>query len=295
MKKIVGSNKPKPKPKPPGTIGTGLVPLPLDLRSDKPQIMFCRIGPLEAQRLLEHNTANRKMVQRTIDRYTRDIAHERFDLSNDAISIYTSGKLATGQHRCAAVIKAVRPFVSLVLLGLPEAAAVKLDQPVPRKAYQNLHILGELTGVETDTNSTDIAAARMLVGPPASAMTMDELQWVLAEYEEPLAFAKQHAHASVAPVRAGIAAAYRARVNRDALVRFCEVLADGIANGRHESAAVKLREKLPKLGGGGTGRMEQRRLTMNAIKHFVKGHDTQKLVIPDTDIYPLGSINEENI
>jgi len=131
-----------------GIVASGIVPLPSDLKSDKPQAMFCLIGPAEAERLLAINTSNRKASPSIVDRYTRDVAHGRFHLSNDAISIYTSGALAVGQHRCYSVIEAGKPILSLVLLGLPEEAAANLDQPTTRRQHQNLQIVAGLRGLE---------------------------------------------------------------------------------------------------------------------------------------------------
>jgi hypothetical protein len=197
------------------------------------------------------------------------------------------------QHRCLAVIEAGKPIISLVLLGLPESAATKLDQPVTRRQHQNLHIRGELTGIEVNVDPTDIAAARIFVGYQQKQLSTDEVWDVLGHYDGPLGFAKQHAPNAKGHVRAAIACAHLAGVDPVKLARFCEVFVSRITAGPHESAAIRLGDKLPDMPGSNAGRIAQRRLTMNAIKFFIKGHDAKKLPVPDKDIYPLANLEED--
>jgi hypothetical protein len=275
-----------------GTIGTGIVPLPADLKSAKPQVMLCMIGLTEAERLLAINTANRKESPSIVARYTRDIEHGRFGLSNDAISVYTSGKLATGQHRAQAIIAAGKSILSAVMLGLPEEAAANLDQPATRRQHQNLQIIAGLRGAESDADAKIIAVARMLVGAVNTGLTMDELQTVLAKYEEPLAFVRPYSSCP-SSFRAAVAAAHLHGVNPAVLARFCEVFIHNITTGPHESAAIRLGKKLPTIPGTNAGRIEQIKVTMNAIKFFAAGHDAKKLPVPDDYLYSLATL--ENI
>jgi hypothetical protein len=85
------------------------------------------ITPERARAILDDlNTNNyRKVADPTVRRYALDMANGRWRKTGEAIKFDVEGKLADGQHRLLACVKAGEPFTTAVVLGVePEAAEV---------------------------------------------------------------------------------------------------------------------------------------------------------------------------
>lgn len=92
-----------------------------------------RITPAQAERYLEHNTTNRPMRQKHVDKLASDITEGRWRLNGSTIVFNGDGTLLDGQHRLAAVIKSGAPVELVVVRGVSKAAMATIDANITRK------------------------------------------------------------------------------------------------------------------------------------------------------------------
>lgn len=115
------------------------------------------ITPDDAKRLLENNTLNRSISDRTVNAIARDMKNGDWVLNGESIKISTAGRLLDGQHRLSACIRADVPFKTLIIEGLPESAMDTVDAGRKRTAGDVLRLHGYAN------NNTLAAAARMIM------------------------------------------------------------------------------------------------------------------------------------
>jgi len=73
------------------------------------------ITPEVARKILnEHNSNNRKLSNRYVEQYTKDIIEDRWKKSNDNITFDDNWELSNGQHRLKAVTIANKPVKMVV-------------------------------------------------------------------------------------------------------------------------------------------------------------------------------------
>lgn len=78
------------------------------------------VTPKMAEKWLkEHNTKNRPLFEKTIDRYARDMASGAWTVTNQGIGFAEDGTLLDGQQRLSAIVKAGVPIKMLVVRNLP--------------------------------------------------------------------------------------------------------------------------------------------------------------------------------
>lgn len=115
------------------------------------------ITPADAKRLLENNTFNRSISDRTVNAIARDMKNGDWVFNGESIKISTAGRLLDGQHRLSACIRADVPFKTLIIEGLPESAMDTVDAGRKRTAGDVLRLHGYAN------NNTLAAAARMIM------------------------------------------------------------------------------------------------------------------------------------
>jgi hypothetical protein len=100
---------------------------------------------------------NRKKSDVTVDSYTRDMTRENGWAPNgQSIKLSRSGRVLDGQHRLMACIKANRPFVTVLVEGLPDSVFDTYD--THSKKNHSHHLKGK--GVE---NSSAAASSMRIV------------------------------------------------------------------------------------------------------------------------------------
>lgn len=115
------------------------------------------IRPDDAKRLLENNTLNRSISDRTVNAIARDMKNGDWVLNGESIKISATGRLLDGQHRLSACIRADVPFKTLVIKGLPDYAMDTVDAGRKRTAGDVLKMHGYVN------NNNLAAAARMIM------------------------------------------------------------------------------------------------------------------------------------
>ena len=89
------------------------------------------ITPDMADSYLQHNAHHRKVKQKKVDQYVRDLQEGDWHLNGKTITFDSNGRLLGGQHRLHAVRKSGIPMTTLVVRGLdPEIIETNLDNNV---------------------------------------------------------------------------------------------------------------------------------------------------------------------
>lgn len=99
------------------------------------------ITPEKARRMLEKNNGNRKVYQRVVDGYVRDILAGKWQLTHQCLAVDISGNIIDGQHRLTAIVQAgVTVTVYLAKYNEKTTALNKMiDRMKPRTAVDILH------------------------------------------------------------------------------------------------------------------------------------------------------------
>ncbi|MFI0915228.1 hypothetical protein [Streptomyces abikoensis] len=109
------------------------------------------VTPDMAREWLKLNTHNRKVRERAVADYARDMAASKWLMNGEAIKFSASGSLLDGQHRLHAVIAANTPVLMLVVTGLDDATQETMDAGRKRTT-------GDAFALRGETNFTVLAA-----------------------------------------------------------------------------------------------------------------------------------------
>jgi hypothetical protein len=85
------------------------------------------VTPAMADAWLKANIGNRRLSDRTVDLYARDMAAGRWLMNGEAIQLAVDGTLLNGQHRLAAIVKSGVTVKMLVIFNLPRATQETMD------------------------------------------------------------------------------------------------------------------------------------------------------------------------
>lgn len=89
---------------------------------------WVEVTPEIARQLLtRNNNDNRSISWSRVTRYANDMAKGEWVVTGEALIIDASGRAASMQHRLHACVKAGVPFVSLVVIGVPEESLGIVD------------------------------------------------------------------------------------------------------------------------------------------------------------------------
>lgn len=118
------------------------------------------ITPELATQWLEGNTHNRQVKPKVVQVYLEDMREGRWLLNGSTIVFDETGRLLDGQHRLWACIESDRPFPSIVVRGLSEAAFMTIDQGQKRTPADHLYVAGHRV---SQGNQPRLAASAQLV------------------------------------------------------------------------------------------------------------------------------------
>jgi hypothetical protein len=98
------------------------------------------IGPKEAQKLLDSNYINQRLVKGGLVDYLVSILREGKWNSNlpQPLMISESGALLDGQHRCRAIVKSGIKALCWIVYDVPESAYPDIDSGVSRTLYDRV-------------------------------------------------------------------------------------------------------------------------------------------------------------
>lgn len=251
------------------------------------------ITPAKAEAWLnKFNNGNRKLRPGVAEKYADDMRRGKWTACTVPIAFYEDGELADGQHRLWAVYESDMPQTFLVLRGLPRSAGLNIDTGLGRSIVDNAKISKADDGLSTRL----VAAARAIEsGGPADRSTQS--------YAAKLELVQQHRAAAefavscVKPVRllcnavvmGAVGRAWYHEKDHNKIRRFCDVLASGMSEGMHESAAIALRNYLLSKGAlAATSALWSDTFVkaQNCIQYFVKERQLTVVKLVKDEPYP---------
>ena len=76
------------------------------------------INPEEAKAFLKNNAMHRKIKQKKVDEYIKEMQDGKWRLNGKALIFDSNGRLLNGQHRLSAVVQSDTPLTTLVVRGV---------------------------------------------------------------------------------------------------------------------------------------------------------------------------------
>ena len=132
-------------------MGINAKTLPTLPDTDSPTAVVIDVTPDLARTWLRTNTHNRKLRDRAVADYARDMTAGHWTLNGEAIKFATDGTILDGQHRLHAVIAADLAVQMLVVVGLDPAAQETMDTGRKRTT-------GDVMGLRGEANAHTLAA-----------------------------------------------------------------------------------------------------------------------------------------
>jgi hypothetical protein len=219
-----------------------------------PTCEYVSVTPDQATEWLNKAAKNRKISQRRVGLYAAAMRRGDWMLTNQGIAIDEFGYLIDGQHRLQAVVEAQTPVVLLVIRATPNKSQLVLDQGLKRLPHDQVGLREgwELTPLH-------MAVAKSMVSGIGGAGET-ERRAIIADIQQMDRFYVRHHKAiefavaqfasrqkvkgvTIAPVLAPVARAHYS-TDQNKLVRFCEVVATGMADRKGDGPAVVLRNWL---------------------------------------------------
>lgn len=261
-----------------------------------PACQYETVTPDQAALWLSKSAKNRKMSARRVGLYAAAMKRGDWMLTNQGIAIDEFGMLIDGQHRLQAIVDAQTPVQLLVIRATPNKSQLVIDQGYKRLPHDQV---GLREGWEV--TPMHIAVAKSMVtsiggageterrGITSDIQLMDRF-YVRHHKAVEFAVRQKVKGVTIAPVLAPVARAFYS-VDQNVLVRFCEVVATGMADRKGDGPAVVLRKGRDKAlsARAGKDRYAIYKKTELALKAFLDGDSIQRLgqLQLDAELYQI--------
>lgn len=243
------------------------------------------ITPETAAAWLANNTDNRRLRRRVVDSLVEMIKTGRFRTTHQGIAFYEDGRLADGQHRLSAIVRADRGVSMNVTWGVPLDALQFIDKGAVRTQLDDFHFQGKRRATHTTVAVCrcmiqQLGAEQGLAVWDTETIPGDAFAFYWGQMSPAVEFSvhtPKMNYASAA-VRAAIASAWFTQ-DHSRLSDFLRVLLTGEIDSPNDRAAVRLRDYLftRPLNGSITGRQELFLKTCSALRYFLDGQNVQRL------------------
>lgn len=100
------------------------------------------ITPTYAAQLLESNSHNRKLDDRLVADYAKEMSHGKWEINGETIKISKTGILLDGQHRLNACVRSGHDLVTMMVEGLDEHVFTTINRGKKRSIAQILAMEG---------------------------------------------------------------------------------------------------------------------------------------------------------
>lgn len=200
------------------------------------------ITPELARFWLGQNQGNRSISQRTVNQYAKDMESGNWHITNQGIGFYKDGRLADGQHRLHAIIKANKPVTMLVVRDLDDDAIDGID-------INRVRSLADIMTLKNGSVSTnEIAALRLAYGMTGDKISPAQMQLMVEQSLGDLRaimglFMGCNQSLRKTTLFAGLLMAKNAGISLDKINDFVQVLKTGVFHDDGEQSAFLLRDK----------------------------------------------------
>jgi hypothetical protein len=251
-----------------------------------------RITPKLAEEMLNANTGNRKLRAGVVEKYARDMAHNKWTHNPQPIMFYADGELADGQHRLWAVVESGKTVEFFVQRGVSRDVALNIDTGIGRDLVDNAqiskyegYITKQAVGTAVFMHNGRRVADKVLSN--AERLALVEKYSAHLEFTDRFMPAKKVV--SQLPIRAAVARAHIHLGDNARLVEFCTILGTGIPQDPNADRAVlTFRNYMLEIA---SGRKPDPRDTflkaMNAISYFMKKKALTAIKVLKDEAYPL--------
>jgi hypothetical protein len=246
------------------------------------------VTPELATKWLQNNPSNRPIRYARVKQYADDMKCGAWLTTHQGIAFYIDGALADGQHRLRAIEVAGVTVPMMVTNGLPRDHAAAIDAGKPREVSDTLHIiLGEKWVTKEVVAITRLAITKF--ERSAYSISAHVIQDYMLRHQDllqkvcALAPTKKR-RLTTSHVLVTYFCALANGVPHHQLARFAQIITTGEIAGRHENAAIRVRELLL------NSKFEKEELVrriQKGIQMFCAGQSVQRLNDPQTFIYPI--------
>ena len=112
-------------------------------QQQQPRVEMIPVSPVDASRILEKNTHNRRLSENQVKRFASDMTEGRWQNNGESIKIATDGTLLDGQHRLWAIVESETTQTMTVVWDLPAESQHTMDMGQTRSAGQMLALTGQ--------------------------------------------------------------------------------------------------------------------------------------------------------
>jgi hypothetical protein len=224
-------------------------------KSNKPEEIYAEVmlvTPKMARDWLKHNTCNRSLRPKKVDRFAHIIVNDLWQTTHQGVAFYDDMTLADGQHRLHAVVQANKPVKCMVTYGLPKECNAALDTGTTRTMADAMAFRGhEMTRacsavyralyLELVRQQSDQDFWQTEIKPEPQ-----EFEAVYKAYQDSVNFALSVTFTRAVEhscLRAAIAAAYFTK-DRIRLAKMLEVISTGTCEKPEDGAAIKIRDHI---------------------------------------------------
>jgi hypothetical protein len=113
-------------------------------KAAKPTVRIEQVGPRLADKWLGTQERNRDIANTRVAWLMGIIERGEWELTNDAISFDTTGRLLNGQHRLTAIVVSEQTLPLVILRGLPPSVQDVMDTGLVRRTADALKMRGEV-------------------------------------------------------------------------------------------------------------------------------------------------------
>lgn len=254
---------------------------------------FVLVTPELASAMIDTIAVNRNSAASTVDAYADAMRKNKWQVTHQGIAFTNTGNLIDGEHRLHAIIKSKQPQQILVVTGLDDRVKLVIDAGRRRNDADRMRIFFEDASVTTYLTAVIKAFGSRQKLFSVAKPIIDDLLIVYSDYYAAIIFSVKHLRSGFsAPVRAAVASAHAYGIAEEKLVRFCEVLQNGITNGENgELSIIKLRDFLAATPRGGSRAINDERYkkTERAIRAFIDGENLSRIQEPKGELFPCGN------
>ena len=247
------------------------------------------ITPKQAQQWLsESNINNRRLSEKTVTLYAREISAGRWALNHQGIAFYKDGSLADGQHRLAAIVRANKDVSILVTTELEKDSYAGIDALRPRSLIDTIKIGGKAEWID----KRDSENVKMIFG--VEKVGADEAILLAENIKESLLFTKmcfpKKSKGVVTALRSAFTLARYYGEDENRLIEFADMFYSGIVKSENDIAVIKLRDYLltgdNAKNSGGSQREQSFSKVQNCIKKFCEHKTMGQLKALENLPYP---------